>query len=420
MTHPTTPRSGRALSRRSLLSGLSLGLGAAAIAPRLSLRRAFAAAADAPFLVIVNQFGGNDSLNTYVPHGLGAYYDARPRIAIAPEEVLPFVPGEGFHPALAPLHARFQAGQGAVVRQVGYPDPNLSHFESADVWSKGARLSASQRDPRGWIGRAADLYFPGALDVVGVRTGRRSDFVADTAKPLLLDGLGSYGPGERAVPWWERPRRDAAVKAMLAAGTSAQEASPGKELRRSLANAYDLVEVVRQADADYTSAVAYPGEALSEPLRDVAKLVKAGLGGRIFYTGSGGYDTHSDQRGQHAGLLGGLAASLAAFADDLEAMGAWNRAAILVISEFGRRNYDNASAGTDHGHGLSVLALGGAIRGGAYGPAFTPATISQNEEMPGAVDFRAVYSNVLERHLGVDPAPVFTEAWSGDQRVPLF
>ena len=420
MTHPEPALADRALSRRSLLSGLTLGLGAAAVAPRLSLRRAFAAAADAPFLVIVNQLGGNDSLNTYVPYGLGAYYDARPRIAIAAGDVLPITLGEGLHPALAPLLPRFQAGEGAVVRQVGYPDPNLSHFESADVWSKGARLAANQRDPRGWIGRAADLYFQGPLDVVGVRTGRRSDFVADTAKPLLLDGLGSYGPGERAVPWWERSRRDAAVKAMLAAGASAQEASPGRELRRSLANAYDLVGVVRQADADYASTVAYPNEALSAPLLDIAKLVKAGLGGRIYYTGSGGYDTHSDQRGQHAGLLGGLAASLAAFADDLQAMGAWDRAAILVISEFGRRNYDNASAGTDHGHGLSVLALGGAIRGGVYGPAFTAATITQHEEMPGAVDFRAVYANVLERHLGVDPAPVFTEAWSGDQRVPLY
>ena len=155
--------SARGLSRRTLLSRLTLGLGSAALLPHLSARRALAAVGTKPtFLVVVNQFGGNDSMNTYVPYGLGAYHDARPRIGLADEEVLPIVPGEGLHPSLAPIHPLWAAGDLAVVRQTGYPDPNLSHFESADIWSRGLRDLGRTTDARGWIGRAADLHFPGA------------------------------------------------------------------------------------------------------------------------------------------------------------------------------------------------------------------------------------------------------------------
>jgi len=421
MTHSPLDRAPSGLSRRSLLSGLTLGLGSAALAPRLSLRRALAAGAGSSnFLVVVNLFGGNDTVNTYVPHGLSAYHDLRPRIALASEDVLPIVSGEGLHPSLAAIHPLYAAGDLAVVRQVGYPDPNLSHFESTDIWSRGVRDLSAASDPRGWIGRAADLYFPGALDVVGVGVGRRGDFVANTAKPLVLDGLRSYGPGDRAVPWWEREHRDAAAKAMLAAG-AASEASPAKDLRRSLRNAYDLADVIKAADEGYTTPVTYPDDYFATRLQDVARLVKAGLGGRIYYTGLGGFDTHSDQSGQHANLLSEVATALDAFRQDLVAMGAWDRAAIVVISEFGRRVYDNASAGTDHGHGQNVFLLGGGVHGGVYGPAYTNAILTGNEDVPGAVDFRAIYANVLDKHLGVNPdAGVFPEAWTGDQRVPLF
>jgi hypothetical protein len=277
------------------------------------------------------------------------------------------------------------------------------------VWSKGARLAANQRDPRGWIGRAADLYFQGPLDVVGVRTGRRSDFVADTAKPLLLDGLGSYGPGERAVPWWERSRRDAAVKAMLAAGASAQEASPGRELRRSLANAYDLVEIVRKADADYASTVAYPNEALSAPLLDIAKLVKRASAAHP--TGSGGYDTLRPARstGPSAGLR-----PRSRRCRDLQPWSLGPRDP--RISEFGRHSYDNASAGT-----ITRSVRPGA---GRRDPQACTDPRSPRRRSPARGDARRGRLPRglagTRRHLGVDPAPVFTEAWSGDQRVPLF
>ena len=112
MTHSPLDRAPSGLSRRSLLSGLTLGLGSAALAPRLSLRRALAAGAGSSnFLVVVNLFGGNDTVNTYVPHGLSAYHDLRPRIALASEDVLPIVSGEGLHPSLAAIHRPWRQGR---------------------------------------------------------------------------------------------------------------------------------------------------------------------------------------------------------------------------------------------------------------------------------------------------------------------
>ena len=411
------------VSRRTLLSGLTLGLGAAVLAPRLSLRRALAGGASDPtFLVVINMFGGNDSLNTYVPHGFGAYYDLRPRVGDPVGRRAPDHRGRGAPPVARGDPPALRGG--ATSRSCGRWGIPTPISRTSRAWTSGARACAPsrrRRDPRGWIGRAADLYFPGALDVVGVGVGRRPDFVANTAKPLVLDGLGSYGAGQSAVPWWELEHRDAAAKAMLAAGSPA-ETAPGKDLRKSLRNAYDLVDVIKAAEESYTTSVTYPDEYFASRLQDVARLVKARLGGRIFYTGLGGFDTHSDQAGQHAGLLSDLGAALAAFQQDLESMGAWDRAAIVVISEFGRRIYDNASAGTDHGHGLL-----GARRWAARSTAASTAPRSTGRRSRRTRTSRARSTSARSTRTsssvtsGVDPnAGVFPEAWTGDQRVPLF
>jgi len=409
-------RAPRRLTRRALLGNLTLGLGAAAL-PGFSLGRSLAFAGARPtFLVIVNQFGGNDALNTFVPHGLSAYYDARPYIAIPAGQVLPVTAGEGLHPALAAIHPLYAAGDLAIVRQVGYPDPNLSHFESSDIWSRGVR-DLGNLDPRGWIGRAADRYFPGSLDVVGVGVDRMIDFTANVASPFVVGSLGSYGPGQSAVPWWELSMRDAATRGMLAAA-GLDASSPGVELRRRLRNAYDLVDVVKAADAGYSSAVTYPDTWFAANLKDVSKLVQADVGARIFYTGLGGFDTHGDQPAQHADLLQTTAEALDAFRRDLVAVGAWDRAAILVISEFGRRNYENLSLGTDHGAGLSVILCGGAVNGGLYGPAITNADLA-GEYLTYAVDFRDIWKEVVADHLGANPAPVFPETQPVNQTLGI-
>ena len=145
-------------------------------------------------------------------------------------------------------------------------------------------------------------------------------------------------------------------------------------------------------------------------------LIQAGLDKRLYYTGYGGFDTHSEQgtgSGRHPDLLGHLDDGLGSFADDMKAMGIWDDVVVVVMTEFGRRNYENGSVGTDHGHAYMEMVVGGGVKGGLYGPELTEADLE--EKYPSyAVDFRSVYKEVLSRHLDADPGLVFPEALEKD------
>jgi uncharacterized protein (DUF1501 family) len=147
-------------------------------------------------------------------------------------------------------------------------------------------------------------------------------------------------------------------------------------------------------------------------------LIEGGFESRIFYTGFSGFDTHSAQLTGQAALFTQLDNALGAFSQDMQAMGTWNDMVVAVITEFGRRNYVNGSAGTDHGHGYTMLVLGGAVRGGVKGPDLTDTDL--NAEYPSyAVDFRSIYKEILNHHMGFDPAPVFPETLPIDATVGI-
>jgi uncharacterized protein (DUF1501 family) len=131
----------------------------------------------------------------------------------------------------------------------------------------------------------------------------------------------------------------------------------------------------------------------------------------VGFTGFGGFDTHSDQPARHAQLLAELDNALGVFYTDLNTQDAtiWNNLVIVIISEFGRRNYENGSNGTDHGHGNCVIVLGGPVNGGMHGTPVTTADLNL-EHLPYTTDFRDVYRNIVQQHMGNDPAPVFPES----------
>ena len=148
---------------------------------------------------------------------------------------------------------------------------------------------------------------------------------------------------------------------------------------------------------------------MSQHLRDVAILVQGGFETRLFYTGHGGHDTHSNQLAEQTVLFQKLDDAIGSFAADMKAMGQWNRTIICVFTEFGRRNYENASGGSDHGAPYPMLLIGGGVKPGVFG------TPLQNSDLTGdcpayTTDFRQVHREVLNGHLIVDPVPVFPEA----------
>jgi uncharacterized protein (DUF1501 family) len=409
-----------ALSRRDLLRYSLAGAGIVALGP---LAKHLPTARGTPLtqkrLVVVNCYGGNDTTNMFVPVNLNNYYTRRAGLALQANQCLSLAGANTwntsnymFHPSFVNLAARWQAGQVAAVNRVGYPTADLSHFVSQDIFSLGVRGSFGPLHipDSGWIARFCDKYARSPLGAVCVNVGRPLDIVGGETAPLPVSSLSAFklqGAGANGNTYSPAYyHRLANAKALIDNFDGTGRAASG---RTALQQAHDLTTQVQTSLSNYSSTVTYPTDRFGKQMKDIAVLIQGGFESKIFYTGLGGFDTHSAQLTGQANLFTSMDNAFGAFAADMEAMGVWNDMIVVVITEFGRRNYVNGSSGTDHGHGHTMILLGGAVRGGVRGPELTEADLN-TEYLSYAVDFRSIYKEALEHHLGVDPAPVFPEA----------
>jgi uncharacterized protein (DUF1501 family) len=366
-------------------------------------------------------YGGYDGLNLLVPVTNASYYARRPDIAILPGNALPLAgtSAYAFHPQMDQMAGLYNAdGSVAVFRKVGYPSANLSHFESQDYYSWGVRYDFEPLPipVSGWVARYADLYAPTPMGAVALGVGRPLDFEGGSSNPFLAQSLETFtyanaafpGEGEAAAAARHLHRLGAAQNVLgLYSGTGLPA-----EAKSAIEQGQQLTQQVQDAVSAYTSDVAYPNTAPGRYLRDAAILIQGGFETRVFYTGFNGWDTHGDQgdeTGVMANLITRLDDALGAFAQDMKNMGVWDDTLVVILSEFGRRNYQNFSLGTDHGHGNQFFAVGGGVNGGLYGPDITPAEIMGQEYLGYAIDFRDVYKEAVADHLGNDPQPVWPE-----------
>jgi len=414
----------RCCSRRDLLRG---ALGAAAgvlVTPVIGVRSARAAVnAGIPgrFLVVINMLGGNDGLNTVVPTHVQTYYDRRPNLKLT-SGLLDLDGRYMLHPELVNLKQMWTDGDLAVVHKVGYPNANLSHFTSQDIYSYGIRNFKTVGDGRGWLGRFADIYCSSPsepLGVVSVGLGQRPDFFSDAVDPLVLNNVATFNVTADPAYASDHNLRVKAIREAKASETQ-PPSDPGFSIQATHRQAYDLVDRVQQGTAGWVNPGTYPNNTLGNNLRTVSQLLQGlgSFGTKVFYTGYGGFDTHADQLTAQARLLDRLDNAVGAFAADLKLRGLWDDCTVVVISEFGRRNFENGSFGTDHGHGNAWLVLGGPVDGGRITGDLTSADLLLNEPAH-AFDFREVYSDLVGNHLGIDPTPLFPESFVDTGSVDL-
>jgi uncharacterized protein (DUF1501 family) len=337
---------------------------------------------DARVLVVVEMDGGNDALNTIIPHADENYAKLRPKLKLDPERVLKVTDSVGLHPALRPLDKLLSIGNLAVMPGVGYPNPNRSHFESMAMWQT-ARFDAEELKGYGWLGRAMDPS-SGNLLSVGAEV------------PTALRG-------RRSTAMALRPR----IEEVLLSDPLAAQAGIGPESADDL-----LAFVQRQAvDArfaaqklaklkDGKTITGYPRTELAERLKMVAKLLKADIGTRVFYTQQSGYDTHAQQRFRHANLLDEFAGAVSAFFADLKGAKLDERVMLLSFSEFGRTIQENGSAGTDHGTAGACFVAGPTVKGGLVGSVPSLTDLDDGEPKM-TTDFRSVYATLLGAWLGL-------------------
>ncbi len=402
------------MSRRRLLgaagAAVALGVVGGLVRDTASTRLAFAGPAYAgDVLVVLSLRGGFDGLSAVVPAADPAYYAARPGIGVPAAELLPLDATFGLHPALAPLKPFWDAGTFGVVHAVGQPDPTRSHFQAMAAMERAAPGSSVRT---GWLDRVSSAQGAGgAFATVGVGTDANQRALVGPAPELLVGSVDDFSLSG-ADDAEERARWTAALLAMHR-GARADLATPARLTLGALGTAAALQEseYVPAAGADY------PDGDLGAALRDVARLVKAGVGLRVATVDFGDWDMHQGlgrvDGGWMARQLTELGAALAAFATDLgAAMAGVN---VVTLSEFGRRVAENASGGLDHGHGNAMLLLGGGVVGGRVHGGWrglAPAVLDAGD-LPAANDYRAVLAEILERRCGVPASAAFPGLGSG-------
>jgi uncharacterized protein (DUF1501 family) len=397
-------------SRRAFLKSSSL----LALAPTVPAFLAEAARAAQPrrdgrVLVVVQLTGGNDGINTVVPFADEGYARYRKHLRLPANRLIKISDRVGLHPALADAGKLLESGRLAIIQGVGYPNPNRSHFRSMAIWQT-ARFQAEEHQGRGWLGAALD-------------GGKRP---ADGAPAGLLVGLGSPPvalQGRRCVSAALDHLQDFALAGPVDPRKMLGNRPPSGVaafVQRSMLDAYAATDRLTAA-ARVKGGASYPATAFAHRLQLIARLLRAGLGTRVYYTAQVGrsaydYDTHALQLPAHAALLGELASGLRAFLDDLAGAGLAERVAVLAFSEFGRRVQENGSQGTDHGTAGPILLAGPGVRPGLVGA--TPSLVDlQDGDLKMGFDFRRVYATVLEDWLGLPARAALGGAF---ERLPLF
>jgi uncharacterized protein (DUF1501 family) len=365
-------------------------------------------------LVVLYLSGGNDALSTLVPYTDAQYYARRPTLAVPAANVLQIGRDRagnalGLNPRLPGLKSIFDAGRMAVIQRTGYPNSSRSHFQGTDIWS-----TADPGSPQGtgWLGRYLDLLpAPGDPHTAW-------STVRETPRALLARTVGV--PSIPSVSGYALASPNTPADAAYARDSALRIAShlPGDRPHLAFVNgtaqgAFATLDRVAQV-ASYAPSVAYSNNGFSQALRAVAGAINKGVGTRVFWVQTGGYDTHAGQstnaaNGAYSNLMATLNDGVTTFYRDLENQGMLQDTLILQFSEFGRRISENGSQGTDHGAAGLMLAIGGTVRGGIYGTAArlqaspdNPTLENNGGDVRHETDFRSVYARVIDSWLGAD------------------
>ncbi len=417
------------ISRRQFLKHSARGLtlvAAGTYVPAFLARTARAATPDKDgnILVVIQLSGGNDGLNTVVPFADDLYYQARPSLGLAADATLKIDAHSGLHPAFAPLKAEFDAGHFSIVQNVGYPNPNRSHFKSMEIWHTG---SPGLSQNRGWLGRYFDAQCSGVAPRerngrIGVSFGKVMPQALrnDANVGLALDDPDTFqwnASGETLALAREQkaiferinaPGGAASFDTLASLGGVGSEPAALDFLRHTALNAIGAGDDIRAILRKQKNEGPYPDSQLASQLGMISRLISGDFPARVYYASQGGFDTHANQPESHRRLLGDLSSSLSAFLKDLRQHRQHDRVIVMAFSEFGRRVAENGSTGTDHGAAAPVFLFGEKVKGGLHGPPPDLANLIDGD-VRHTVDFRQVYTTLLEDWLRTPARGIFPE-----------
>ena len=334
-------------------------------------------------VVFVQLNGGNDGLNTFVPFDNPLYYALRPQIALSKNAVIGKNKGMAFHPALKGFAEMQQNGDLSVIQNVGYPEPNRSHFRSQEIWQTAS--DSNKYINEGWLGRYLDLQCKDHQPTAGINL--------DSIDNLSLKGLE---PNSITV---KNPNVFKTKNQKEEAGTLSD--NPQLDFVRKIANSVtEGSDEIQKALAKSTAEISYPKTGLATNLAWIARLIKGNLNSKVYYTSLNGFDTHDNQLAIQNNKLTELNDALFSFYTDLKKASLMQNVTIVVFSEFGRRVKDNGK-GTDHGTAAPMFIIGGNNRGKIIGNNPNLSDLDQGD-LKYETDFRSVYASLLQKKLDFD------------------
>lgn len=390
-------------TRRQFLTtaiGSSAVLSFGGVAPGVFCETALAGTRESTgrVLVVVQMSGGNDGLNTVVPHSHDVYLKNRKRLRISKPDALAITKDHGLHPAMTGFAELLEAGQLGIVPSVGYPNPNQSHFESMDIWHTCRRKNEARKE--GWLGRLLEAA-KAESSLVGMHIG-------DGKQPLALGARNLRLPSVQSLERFRlKTEGNQQLGKVLEKALAIDQGSSDNDLLNFLSgstqSAVAADKRLKNLRTDGDDAKGFPQTALGRKLATVSKLIKAEMPTRLYYVTIDGFDTHARQAGAHEGLLRQLSGAITALVKDLNSAGHGERVLVMSFSEFGRRVAENASEGTDHGTAGPMFLAGKVARSGFLGP-HSDLTKLRQGDLRHRTDFRSVYASIVQDWFGYDDA----------------
>lgn len=404
------------LRQMALLSG-GVGLGISGMPAQAYAQLPAGLATSVPTgnaLVIIQLVGGNDGLNTVIPAENDIYFAKRPDIAIKKENAIALKNGMYLHPSMAPIKSLYDQGNVSIIQNVGYANPNRSHFRATDIWNTGSDANVVWEE--GWAARyLADRYpnYP-----ITMPTQPMAIQLGSVESLLFQSDLGRFGTV------FEDPN----LFYQLVSGTLADDEIPpatlaGDELaflKQISSTSIQYSKVIRDGALKGANRVTYPNTNLSKQLGIVARLISGGLETPVYLCTIGGFDTHANQLTQHANLWKQISEAVAAFQKDLKAQNMGGKVTLMTFSEFGRRVNQNGTAGTDHGTAAPLFVIGDTVRGGMIGENPSLTNVDASGDIKAVFDYRQIYSTVLSDHLGLSTASTTEIFKKSFERLPIF
>jgi uncharacterized protein (DUF1501 family) len=354
-------------------------------------------------LVVIQLSGGNDGLNTIIPYGNDIYYQKRPSVGIKPDELIKLNDMQGLNPNLSALKEIYDQGWMSIINDVGYPNPDRSHFRSMDIWQTGS--DANQYLSTGWIGRYLDSSCESCkLPYAAIEV--------DDSLSLAMKGNSKKAIALKDPAVLYKNTNEPFFKEMIRQQKEHLDEENLGYLYKTMIETSSSANYIQQTSKIYQNKAVYPTTNFSNQLKTVSKFISSGLKTRVYYVSLSGFDTHVNQKPQQGNLLKQYAEGINAFLKDLKQNNKLDDTLVMTFSEFGRRVEQNGSNGTDHGTANNMMLFGGRLKKqGIFNPAPNLSNLDAGD-LKYQVDFRQIYGTILDKWLDVNNGDILSKKFN--------